>query len=498
MRLNELPENRILLGNVLDVLRELPSNSVDMMITSPPYYALRAYGTNPVIWDGDPKCEHEWGEEKKFVAGVDGGTTRDTIKQEGSNGCFCKKCNAWKGELGLEPTPDFYIKHLCDIMDEVKRVLKPSGSAWVNLGDTYADSRFGISKCLLQIPSRFALEMTRRNWILRNEICWYKRNSLPTSATDRFTVDFEKIYFFTKNPKYYFEQQFDYIEFPNESVRKIWFEIYEIASQRRKEGNMYEGGKEWEENGGVGRNSTGVGQLQFAVRKVTDELCKKYNLPKDDEKFIRNCAQMNTSPLGRNKRCVWDIPTESFSEKHFATFPENLIETPINATCPKEVCIKCGKPRTKIIEKEVIKNRKNDRHDKNVRPFDTMERPPSDWKPRDITNIMYDECRCIVEGEKWQPGIALDIFMGSGTTGTVAKRLGRRYIGIELNPQYAAIAQERISGFQRKDWEAKRAHVSLLEIAKPKIEFNPENMVFSEKEMIKKIKENAEKKDDGW
>ena len=308
-------------------------------------------------------------------------------------------------------------------------------------------------------------------FILRNSIVWYKRNALPTSATDRFTVDWESVYFFTKNPKYYFEQQFDYIEFPNEAVRKIWMEIYEIASRKRKEGEMYEGGKEWEENGGVGRNSTGVAQLQFAVRKVADELCKKYKLPKDDEKFIRNCAQMNTSPTGRNKRCLWDIPTESFSEKHFATFPEALVETPINATCPKEVCKKCGTPRVKVIEKEVIQNRKNDRTDKNVRPFDTVERPPSDWKPREITDVYFDECNCdIPQEEKWVPGIALDIFMGSGTTGSVARRLGRRWLGIELNPQFAVIAQERISGYQRKDWQAKRTHIPLTKIFEPKEE----------------------------
>ena len=201
MRLAELPENRILLGNVYEVLQTLPSDSVDCMITSPPYFGLRAYGTSPVIWDDNGKCEHEWGKEKKFIAGVDGGTTRDSIKQEGSNGAFCNKCNAWKGEIGLEPFPELYIKHLCDIMDEVKRVLKPTGSCWVNLGDTYSQTGYGgatgnfqnkgvpgaikpkvnikydvPSKCLLQIPSRFALEMCNSKWILRDDLTDDERN----------------------------------------------------------------------------------------------------------------------------------------------------------------------------------------------------------------------------------------------------------------------------------------------------------------------------------
>ena len=201
--------NNILQGNSLDVLKTLPDESVDMCITSPPYWGLRDYGVY--------------------------------------------------GQLGLESTFQEYITKLCQIFDEVKRALKPEGSCWVNLGDTYAsgggasrhkgytDPKYpngrngsfdepatnpqigATDKCLCQIPSRFAIAMTDRGWILRNEIIWYKPNCMPSSVDDRFTVDFEKIFFFVKNKKYYFEQQFE----PHESfdIRKSKRITYNIKNK---------------------------------------------------------------------------------------------------------------------------------------------------------------------------------------------------------------------------------------------------------------------------
>ncbi len=180
----KLPINKIIKGEALQVLKTFPDESIDMVMTSPPYWTLRDYGVDR--------------------------------------------------QLGLESTFQEYINKLCNIFDEVKRVLKKEGTVWVNIGDTYFGSNGNnhngtgtgtvkqkagvnrvnkikykniiISKCLIQIPSRFAIEMTNRGWILRNEIIWYKPNAMPSSAKDRFTVDFEKIFFFVKNKRYYFEQ----------------------------------------------------------------------------------------------------------------------------------------------------------------------------------------------------------------------------------------------------------------------------------------------------
>lgn len=301
--------NKIYQGDSLDVLKTFPTESVDMCITSPPYWALRDYGV--------------------------------------------------KGQLGLESTFQEYINRLCDIFDEVKRVLKKTGTCWVNLGDTYVgkgatrhigyedpkNPKIGVKnyiepsalpqsiqeKSLTQIPSRFAIEMSNRGWILRNEIVWHKPNVMPSSVKDRFTIDFEKLFFFVKNVKYYFERQLEPVK--------------EISINRSKYG--------WHGTKLAHGNS-------YAGMSGTEVLGKRY-----------------CNPEGRNKRSVWTISTKGFKGAHFATYPEKLIETPILAGCPSD-------------------------------------------------------------------GIVLDPFMGSGTTAVVAKRLGRYYVGIELNKSYIELAKQRL------------------------------------------------------
>lgn len=269
---------KILQGDCLEVLKTLPNESVDCAITSPPYWALRDYG-----------CE---------------------------------------GQLGLEPTFQEYIDKLCNIFDEVKRVLKKEGTCWVNIGDTYMGNSsysekvrqgFGndkigminkkqwidpkyqkagesrlrgrehvlsgqvIEKSLCQIPSRFAIEMTNRGWILRNEIIWHKPNCMPSSVEDRFTVDFEKVFFFVKSKKYYFEQILEPLS-ENTDI--------EYRQNLRKD-KEYESKEPYEKN-----------------------FPKSFNIQ------------------GKNKRTVWSITTKGFSEAHFATYPEALVEPMVKSGCP--------------------------------------------------------------------------------------------------------------------------------------------------------------------
>ena len=264
--------NRIICGDACEVLRQLPGDSIDCVVTSPPYWRLRDYGV--------------------------------------------------AGQLGLESTFTEYIEQLCRVFDEVRRVLKPTGTCWVNLGDTYSsghnlsrgfNQRYGYrigtkqsatrtrnetalpDKCLLQLPARFALAMTERGWILRNEIIWHKPNALPASVRDRFTVDFEKLFFFVKSKHYYFDQ---------DRVR----EPYQSASVER----MKRGVSKSHKNLNVpGQTTQGMHKARAAGQE-----------PK-------------VNPLGRNKRCVWSIPTQSYKESHFAVYPQHLIDTPITAGCPK-------------------------------------------------------------------------------------------------------------------------------------------------------------------
>ncbi len=359
------PHSTLLQGHVLSVLRELPNESVDMVMTSPPFWGLRTYKTEPQIW-GDNDCEHEWenrnivlGNNRNFVDREGRGSNNPAI---GGMSGFCLKCQAWKGELGLEPMIELYISHLIQIFTEIKRVLKKTGTLWVNIGDSYAgggrasgQSREQVTdkqatnfesahinikidypaKSLCLIPFRFAIGMVEQGWILRNTIIWVKPNPMPESVKDRFTEDFEYLFFFSKSKHYFFEQQFE----PNleASIKRY---DYPLENCQIPQGGGY----------------------------PNEKRDAPYN--------------WNLNPLGRNKRCVWNISTESSQAiggiKNFATYPEKLCEIPILAGCP-------------------------------------------------------------------QNGTVLDPFVGSGTTLAVAKRLGRKSIGIELNIDYCKLAQERVS-----------------------------------------------------
>jgi len=145
-----------------------------MIFTSPPYYKLRHYDAISVF-GGDIDCDHIF--DKKDI---------------------CVKCGAWHGELGQEPHFKDYVKHLSDIFIECKRVLKPTGSLYINIGDTYTD------KCLSIIPHRLAISLTDAGYLLRNTVIWGKKNAVPEPAKDRFSKKYEFVFFFTKKKKCYF------------------------------------------------------------------------------------------------------------------------------------------------------------------------------------------------------------------------------------------------------------------------------------------------------
>ena len=325
--------NRIYNESCLMTLARMPDNFLDCVVTSPPYYGLRSYGTEPQIW-GNQDCDHVWGAEianpKEDKRPVDlkisqGATVGSNVASQhwaqGTMGSHCQLCNAWRGELGLEPTFQLYISHLLQIFAEVKRVLKPDGTVFVNLGDSYnsggnyrsqksgqtehlishehyENSGFvkvdksiqGVqSKSLMNIPHRFAIAMTDElQFIQRNNIIWHKPACMPSSAKDRFTVDFESILFFTKEPKYYFEQQLEEYTQPLDR----W------------------GGDKLVANG-IGMWDAGTGQGTYRDR------------------------DMRPNPNGRNMRTTWTVNFEPSGEEHYASYPTKLIEIPIRAGSPE-------------------------------------------------------------------------------------------------------------------------------------------------------------------
>ena len=377
--------NNILHGSADDKLKELEADSVDCCITSPPYWGLRDYKT--------------------------------------------------PGQLGLEPTFQEYIKKLVDIFSQVRRVLKKSGACWVNLGDTYAGTGDkkgrsegqgldviasgrtqdtynnkkveGVSnKSLCLIPERFAIAMVDEGWILRNKIIWFKPNCMPSSAKDRFTVDWEYLFFFTKSQRYYFETQYEpHIKTPEE------------YASRRQYGYHYE---EME--------TLGVDVVKGG----------------HDKHFINP-----QNPLGRIKRCVWKIATQPFSEAHFATFPPALVKTPLLATCPEYICKRCDKAREKIIESQLYATRPG-----NVAKYEDKSRFNTNH------NHLYDnlkyrymanrkeagltDCGC---NAGFDGGLVLDPFAGAGTVPLVALQNARNFIGIELNQSYIDMALKRLEPY---------------------------------------------------
>jgi len=207
------PINQIICGNSLDVLRQMPDDFVDCVITSPLYWGLRFYGEEAkTVWGGDPNCPHK----------------------EMDNNSFCCQCGAWYGQLGLEPTREMFIDHLVEIAREIYRVMKPTATLWWNQGDSYGGSHCGRydhrnnNKRSISAPNLYAdkpslqenlkpKSMALQNYrfllrcvdeigfVLRNIVIWEKTDPMPSPVKDRLTNVYEPVFFMTKSPHYYFD-----------------------------------------------------------------------------------------------------------------------------------------------------------------------------------------------------------------------------------------------------------------------------------------------------
>ncbi len=255
--------NKIYNEPCLDTLKKMPDNFIDCVITSPPYWQLRDYG--------------------------------------------------YDGQWGLEPTFQEYLEHLWEMMDEIYRALKPTGTVWINLGDTYNGNKTGNTsnkgycentivdtfkkqkietiqdKCLLLIPHRFAIGCIDRGWIVRNDIVWAKRNGMPESVTDRFSKKHEYFFFMVKSEKYFFDLDSIRDKHKDSSLKRI---EYGWKSEHDSIGNI-------------------------DTDKMGDRFC---------------------NPNGKNPGDVadfWDIPTKPNKESHYAQYSDDLIKKPILAGCPE-------------------------------------------------------------------------------------------------------------------------------------------------------------------
>lgn len=441
--------NKIIQGDSLEELKKLPDESIDCVITSPPYWGLRDYGTGK--WEGGSEsCEHRRMSKKsdKTITGHknfdDMLGVGDAIQKDICNYCGAKRIDQ---QLGLEKTPEEYVAKLVEIFSEVKRVLKKEGTLWLNLGDSYANAKVGNTngvfagthkgklleemefkkelpeglkqKDLVGIPWRVAFALQADGWYLRQDIIWAKPNPMPESVTDRCTKSHEYIFLLAKSPKYYFD---------NEAIMEK--ATTEIAERKRVNGQSVENGKK----SGHQRNC-GVKMATPFLKGQQAQVRENHNMHYDERETYGQ----------RNKRSVWTVTTKPFAEAHFATFPEDLIGPMVKAGCPKEVCKKCGKGRESVIEKETSYDEsKFDRGGegvilgRNKNPHGGLS---SNWEPAKIIDKGLTDCGC---NAGFSGGIVMDIFMGAGTTAWVAKKLGRNFLGIELNPEYIKIAESRI------------------------------------------------------
>ena len=227
---------KVLIGNAYHVLQKMEEQSVDCIVTSPPYWQVRDYGTEPVVWPGQMDCSmfhraHDW---REIVTPARGGVGRNSYIGACKDGATnnrghptvsqrCRTCGAWCGQLGLEPMVEDYVRHLCMTFSQAWDVLKDTGSLWVNIGDTFStNDSCGVkrkSRCM--IPERFALLMCETGWILRDSIVWKKGNNpMPENVSDRFTAkSYEMCYRFVKQPTgYYFNQ----LKEGNHNMRDVW------------------------------------------------------------------------------------------------------------------------------------------------------------------------------------------------------------------------------------------------------------------------------------
>jgi DNA modification methylase len=374
--------NDIHQGDAAETLAELPESSVHMAMTSPPYFGLRDYGVD--------------------------------------------------GQIGLEDSLDEYISELLNVASELRRVLRDDGSWWLNLGDSFAGSWGAQSKgdkanhrdrdtypgknpartsnirrkSKMLVPHRVAIALEDAGWIVRADCPWVKPNPMPHPVKDRLHEHKEFVFHLTPEPDYWFN--LDVVREPHKACS--------IERSQREES----------------RNECSRRQSVASEETL------------DPEQFVH--------PNGKNPGDVLEVTVKPFSEAHFAVYPPELCEVPIKSSCPPRVCATCGTPyerESTVIDREVgggspavpeDKTGYDDRTGNHQGNYDDRngftqptERKLGPWE---------QDCDCTTDDA--EPGIVLDPFVGAGTTCMVAKDLGRRFVGIDLNPDYVALAQKRV------------------------------------------------------
>lgn len=428
-------EITVLCGSALDQLKTLPDGVVQTVVTSPPYWGLRDYGT--ASWDGgDPDCDHRTSNPGNKVFGNTSPAIVRPCRELTKTADYqfrdvCEKCGAVRvdHQVGLEKTPQEYVDHLVEIFREIRRVLRDDGTVWLNLGDSYAGkgyygeqdfggkgdehgqkwhvkqpnpSDMGLKpKDMVGIPWRVAFGLQADGWFLRSDIVWCKGNAMPESVRDRPTKAHEYIFLLAKSQHYFYDS--DAIMEPARDDSARW------------------GGNQKYENQEMG--AQGLGEYEY----------NGY----------------------RNKRTYWIVNTQPFPEAHFAVYPQELIEPCILAGSSDRCCPTCLKPWKRVKEESFTK------HDGNTEStYDDKSTAGRLALLRQAARERGAEYQNLPKTIKWEPGcdcpdndgtgksVVLDPFSGSGTTGIVAIKNRRKFVGVELNPEYCEMISKRLGEVQ--------------------------------------------------
>lgn len=427
------PKIEVFFGDSQGVLKTFKDKSVHCVVTSPPFFGLRDYGT--AFWvGGDHLCSHN-------PQKPDGGDRSDRTLPLGRGGLYksvCGLCGAVREDMqiGLELSPKEYVDRLVGVFREIKRVLRDDGNVWLNLGDSYSGSGKGQTadgcadpkntkvvgmklnnkvntglkpKDLIGIPWMVAFALRADGWYLRQDIIWKKDNPMPESVTDRCTKSHEYIFLLSKSQKYYFD---------NEAIK-------EVAN--------YDG-----------RTDTTIkGSIKYAEAVVPGQPKQTFTVKETE------CWQRDESgTCMRNKRDVWTVNTLPYIGAHFATFPPDLITPCILAgTSQFGVCSVCGSPYVRVLDKKRMRRNELDPDDPRYRP-NTYDGEYSDINGKgdagySFTKTLRWEASCSC-GADVIPATVLDPFVGSGTTLYVSRFLGRSGIGIDLNPANLSLIEQRV------------------------------------------------------
>lgn len=508
----------LLVGDAIEKLRELPDESVDCIVTSPPYYGLRDYGTGKWV-GGDPDCPHrrvsKWsaktitGHAQKELAGNVGDAIYKTV---------CPLCGAVREDkqIGLEETPEEYIERLVAVFRECRRVLKDDGTLWVNIGDSYAgtgskgdykdpkyaDGRNGQvvsitqkvdgykNKDLIGIPWMLAFALRGDGWFLRQDIIWHKPNPMPESVKDRCVKSHEYIFLLSKKPHYYFDYEaiqeeanydgrketmfkgstkYEGVMFADDKTKS--FERWQIKTKDPQYKNLKEKGQSnhtMHERRAEGlpdevyfvRNKRDVWQANSKYSTLDQETAVRQGMNRErginivavrkrlpsQEQFVAFMRKNTTVQMIQDET---DIPRTTI-EHWFRTdesgfsFPTVedwcLIRDYVDDWSEEFQQINLGMTEVTYETDAIDKNYNGKKNKRDVWSVTTKANKEAHFAtfPEKLIEP------CILAGCR-KDGTVLDPFCGSGTTGIVSVRNERRFIGVELNPEYAEMSERRIA-----------------------------------------------------